>query len=293
MIKKVLLVIIILVGSHKLSIGQIGYSPKQPSAEIDSVFRKYWGGNYGGYYNLMMGRYFSLNNYQGVKSTLDGHIPFSCIYSEDVPFVLLDNVPILLYDMVFLSKISRIDSVHFIPSSVSDRKDKIEYTEPGHSPLLKIYSALYKYQDKEVYHRVDQFIVKDEAIPLFSAYSPIDEILKKATGYSLNQLYNKTLSDGYLRRSVHSIVRTRSITVLSMKMIFDRLGGSFSTGLLDEEDEKFGVSIYINELPVSFYNNLEMVFVQPTSYKVEKKCNRGIGLDYNLMIYINSSYKKK
>lgn len=70
------------------------------TTSIDSIFHKHVKVSYGAYYNLLMGRYFALDDYKGVKSTSDAGISLRNIYSENIPIVLLGDykIPLLLFD---------------------------------------------------------------------------------------------------------------------------------------------------------------------------------------------------
>lgn len=266
------------------------------TTSIDSIFYKHVKVSYGAYYNLLMGRYFALDDYKGVKSTTDAGISLRNIYSENIPIVLLGDykIPLLLFDYSSsLSTIDRIDSVKFIKNSKTPSFLEKFYS-PNFADTLIVYTNKNQLKTKSDFG-INSSILNKMSLPLFDDSSPIDSILIKVLGYNLNQIYNKGLSDYYIihyspfnKLSADSTLK--NVSPVSMKTITGDL--NFGTGrYIDTEGKCFGVKIFINGLPIIFYHQngiLDIDSIHPKSYKLEKEKSYDSWFDYVKKIYIST-----
>ena len=214
--------------------------------KLDSILYSTLGYQTGKYWNTIWARYYALDDFKGLRSLKDANIVRYNLYSEKFPLVLINDLPLVFYEIGTIDFVE-IESAVF-SNSVSDVTKKVyPFLQYG---VLKIKADIKEQVISDVALKNN---IQEEYKYNYDLYcSPVglnsflDSALLKTVGLNRNQCYNYLIFDFFQRAASCDLCKPR----LSSKPVEHPL---VLPQPLIMKDTVY--SIYCNGLPMDFFDD--------------------------------------
>ena len=240
-LKRCSIVFLFLAGSF-VGNAQHDLSVLQPNIrKLDSALKQTLGYETGKYWNTIWSRYYALDDFKGLRSIRDPNVVRYNLYSEEFPLVLVNDIPLVFYDIANV-EFERIDSVVFNKSFTVGMKLAYPYLKYG---VLNLKAEL-KSRDTSSWDSGDKYNLKSliecSAVGLTSF---LDSVLVVTVGLNRNQCYNYYVHNRFRKYAEHNFP-----PLVNPYLVPNHI---FYPPEINIKDTIYAV--YVNKLPMNFFDD--------------------------------------
>lgn len=220
----------------------IFYLPYEISAQmqsLDSTLKKNLGYGIGKYWNIIWSRYYALDEFKGLRSIRDPNIVHYNLYSRDFPLVLINEIPLVFYDIGSV-EFKKINSASYVDTFSKGVKKIYPFLDKG---ILSIKAEIQRLQPKFSSLNIEYDMREYTETSKMGLNSILDSVLLLNVGFTLNQCYNNSIYRMFQRWALGS----NSIPLLDPNLL---KGDIFNPPLITKNDTLY--SLYINHFPFNF-----------------------------------------